>query len=164
MCNVPHGRREAGCVTIAEHWIRVPLDQKPKMARDTTGRTTIIPRHLFLRLMVFNDREKALDIQRQLSKGGLFFDLARANSSDSATADEGGYLGDLETTQLNPAWSSAAMKLEPGEISPIVEANGRYFIVQRMPRNFRQEAEAVFNKAMDLRNQGRLRDSASELL
>jgi tetratricopeptide (TPR) repeat protein len=161
-CHMADEKR--GAFTIAEHWIRVPLDQKPKLARNTTGRTTIIPRHLFLRLMVFNDREKALDIQRQLSKGSLFFDLARANSSDSATASEGGYLGDLETTQLDPAWSSAVMKLEPGEISPIVEANGKYFIVQRMPRNFRQQAEAVFNKAMDLRNQRRLQDSASELL
>jgi tetratricopeptide (TPR) repeat protein len=114
--------------------------------------------------MIFNDREKASDIQRQLSNGGSFLDLARANSVDPATAEGGGYLGDVETAQLDPAWSSAALPLEPGETSPIIEANGKYFIVQRMSRTFRQEAEAVFNSAMDLRKQGRVQDSSRELL
>jgi hypothetical protein len=153
-----------GAFTISEHWIRAPLNQKRTVALNAAGRTTIVPRHLFLRLMIFNDREKASDIQRQLSNGGSFLDLARANSVDPATAEGGGYLGDVETAQLDPAWSSAALPLEPGETSPIIEANGKYFIVQRMSRTFRQEAEAVFNSAMDLRKQGRVQDSSRELL
>jgi len=33
-----------------------------------------------------------------------------------------------------------------------------------MPRNFREDAEAVFNKAMDLRKQGKQQESVNELL
>ncbi len=37
-------------------------------------------------------------------------------------------------------------------------------MLQRMPRNFREDAEAVFNKAMDLRKQGKQQESVNELL
>jgi len=37
-------------------------------------------------------------------------------------------------------------------------------MLQRMPRNFREDAEAVFNKAMDLRKQGKHQESINELL
>ena len=161
-CHMADEKR--GAFTIAEHWIRTPVDQKRTVAVTAAGRTTIVPRHLFLRLMVFDDRGKATDIQRQLAQGGSFFELARANSVEKTSAEGGGYLGDLETAQLDPACSSAALRLEPGETSPIVEANGKYFIVQRMPRNFREQAQAVFNHAMELRKQGRLQDSSRELL
>ena len=93
-------------------------------------------------MIVLDDREKAAAIRQQLLSGGSFFDLARANSIDRDTAINGGYLGDLKTSQLDPAWSAAALKLQPGEISDVVGANGKYVIFQRLPRNFRKEAES----------------------
>ena len=33
-----------------------------------------------------------------------------------------------------------------------------------MPRNFREDAEAVFNKAMDLRKQGNRQESVKQLI
>ena len=96
--------------------------------------------------------------------GGSFFELARVNSIDCSSAENGGYVSDVETNQLDPIWSTAALKLQPREISDIVEANEKYVILQRLPRNFREDAEAVFNKAMDLRKQGKQQESVSELL
>jgi len=154
-----------GAFVIAEHWIRVNPEQKVKVqAHNPAWRTTITPRHLFLRMMVLNDRTKAAEIRQQLLSGGSFFELARANSTEPGTASKGGYLGDLNASQLDPAWSGAALKLQPGEISDIVEADGKYVLVQRMPRNFRVEAEAIFNRAMELRKQGKLQDSVNGLL
>jgi len=154
-----------GAFVIAEHWIRVNPDAKGKVAaQNPAWRTTITPKHLFLRTIVLEDRGKAAEIRQQLLSGGSFFELARANSIDRETASKGGYLGDLEASHLEPAWSAPALKLEPGEISNVIEANGKYVILQRMPRNFRVEAEAAFNKAMDLQKQGKHQEAVNGLL
>lgn len=154
-----------GAFVIAEHWIRVQPGQEVKgPAPNPAWRTTITPRHLFLRMMVSDDRAKASEMRQQVVAGGSFFDLARANSSDRATAPNGGYMGDLEPSQLDPAWSAAALKLEPGEISDVLEANGKYVVLGRMPRNFREDAEGIFNKAMELRKQGKQQEAMNELL
>jgi len=154
-----------GAFVIAEHWIRVNPEAKITPApHNPAWRTTITPKHLFLRMTVVDDRGKASEIRQQLAAGGSFFDLARSNSMERDTASKGGYLGDLEAGQLEPAWSAAALKLLPGEISDVVEASGKFFILQRMPRNFRVEAEALFNKAMELQKQGKHQDAVNGLL
>jgi predicted CXXCH cytochrome family protein len=154
-----------GAFTIAEHWIRVqPGDKAGAAKMDPAWRSTITPRHLYLRWMVLDDRAKAAAIRRQLQSGGSFYELAQADSMDHDTAGSGGYLGDLQVGQLDPAWSAAALKLEPGEISEVIPAKGRYIILQRMPRNFREDAELVFNQAMDLRKQGKPQEAIAELL
>jgi tetratricopeptide (TPR) repeat protein len=154
-----------GAFIMADHWIRVHPEQKATVpAQNPAWRTTVTPKHLYLRMIVLDDQGKAPAIRQQLLAGGSFFDLAQANSIDRDTGIQGGYLGDLDRSRLDPAWSAAALKLQPGEISNVVEANGKYFLLQRLPRNFREDAEAVFNKAMDLRKQGKHQESANELL
>ena len=145
-----------GAFHLADHWIRVHPEQKVEVAatRNPAWRTTVTPKRLFLRMIVSDSREKATAILAQLQSGGSFFDLARANSTDRESAINGGYLGDLEAAKLDPAWSAAALKLQPGEISDVAEANGKYIVLQRLPQNFREDAEAAFNKAMELRKQG----------
>jgi tetratricopeptide (TPR) repeat protein len=153
-----------GAFVIAEHWIRVQPGQKTEApAHNPAWRTTITPHRLFLRKIVLDDRGKASAIRQQLLAGESFFELARINSIDRGTIN-GGYLGDLDAGQLDPAWSAIALKLLPGEISDVVEAGGKYIILQRMPRNFREDAEAVFNKAMELRKQGKQQESINEML
>ena len=154
-----------GAFVIADHWIRVPDKQGTEVvSHNPAWRTRITPKHLFLRMIVVDDREKARSLREQLRAGGSFFDLARANSMDHSTAVNGGYMGDLEASQFDAAWSATAEQLEPGEISEVVEANGKYVILQRLSRNFREDAEAVFNKAMDLRKQGKQREAVNEML
>jgi tetratricopeptide (TPR) repeat protein len=153
-----------GAFIMADHWIRVHPEQKIDVAaHNPAWRTKIPPKRLYLRTIVFDDREKASAVRQQLLAGGSFFELARANSIDQATADTGGYLGDVDRSQLEPTLSAAALKLQPGEISNVVASNGKYFTLQRLPRNFRGDAEAVFNKAMDLRKQGKLQESQNTL-
>jgi predicted CXXCH cytochrome family protein len=162
-CHMPNQIR--GAFVIAEHWIRVHPEQKVKAAaHNPAWQSTIAPKHLYLRKIVLDDRGKASVIRQQLLSGGSFFELARANSIDPSTAANGGYVGDLEIRQMDSAWSAAALKLQPGEISDVVEANGKYVIVQRMPRNFREDAEAIFDNGMELRKQGKQQESINELL
>jgi predicted CXXCH cytochrome family protein len=162
-CHMPDQTR--GAFIMSDHWIRVHPEQKVEVAAPIPAwRTKITPKHLYLRMMVFDDREKALTVRQQLLAGGSFFELAKASSIDRVTGDTGGYLGDLDPNQLDPALSAAGLKLQPGEISNVVESNGKYFTLQRMPRNFREDAAAVFDKAMDLRKQGKLQESKNELV
>jgi len=154
-----------GAFVIAEHWIRIHPEQGVKVPeRNPAWRTTIAPNHMYLRMIVLDDREKAAAILRQLQSGGSFFELAYANSVDRATQLNGGYLGDVEAGKMDPAWSAAAMKLAPGQIGNVVEAGGKYVIVQRMPRTFREDAEVVFNQAMELRKKGKQQEAMQGML
>lgn len=162
-CHLPEQTR--GAFVMADHWIRVPRERQAQAtARDPAWRTTITPTHLYLRVLVTDDRQKATAIRRQILQGGSFFELARANSLDRESAPNGGFLGDLDRSQLDPAWSAAALKLRPGEISDLIDAGGKYFTLERAPRDFREDAEAVFKHAMELRKQGRQQEAINELL
>ncbi len=163
-CHMPESKANAPFI-ISDHWIRVHPEQhvavpapSPAWASEKT------PKHLFVRLIVVNDAAKASAIREQLVSSGSFFELARANSTDRASAINGGYLGDLDASALDSAWSKAALMLRPGEVSQVIPDGSRYFIVGRMPRNFREEAEARFNHAMELRKAGDRQQSAAELL
>ncbi|MBV9499578.1 MAG: tetratricopeptide repeat protein [Acidobacteriaceae bacterium] len=150
---------------IADHWIRVHPEQHVSApAQLPEWKTQVTPKHLFLRMIVLNDAPKAASIREQLANGGSFFDLARDNSLDKASAMNGGFLGDLTSSQLDAAWSGPALRLQPDEISDVISAQRKYFIIARMPRNFREDAEAHFKTAMDLRKQGDRQKSAAELL
>jgi Flp pilus assembly protein TadD len=155
-----------GAFHLADHWIRVHDEQKTQVKEhDPAWRSTLTPKHVYLREIVVDDKEKASVMRQRLVAGDSFFDLARANSVDRETGVNGGYMGDLEAGKMDPSWSAAALKLQPGEISNVVtEANGKYAIVGRMPRNFRYDAEVRFDKAIELRKEGKQMEARAELL
>jgi predicted CXXCH cytochrome family protein len=163
-CHMPDSKHNTPFV-ISDHWIRVHPEQNVEVPKHSPQWTSkVVPRHLFVCLMVLDDGAKAAAVREQLASGSSFFDLARTNSADRASAINGGYLGDLDANELNPAWAQAALVLKPGEVSPVIAVQGRYFIVGRMPRNFREEAEARFNHAMELRKAGDRQQTAAELV
>jgi Flp pilus assembly protein TadD len=115
-------------------------------------------------MIVTGDRSTAEQLRQQIVSGGSFFELARAHSIDSKTAANGGFAGDLTVAGLDSPLGAAASLLQPAALSNIIEDKGKFFLLQRMPRNFREDGEAVFNKAMDLRAQGQRQQSAAELI
>lgn len=162
-CHMPDQKR--GAFIMADHWIRVLRGGTAKAKEHNPAwRTTVTPQRLYLRIMVLEIREKALEMHGQLQTGASFFDLARANSIDRDSAVNGGYLGDMEAARLDPAWSAAALKLEPGQTSEVIEANGKFVILQREPRTFREDAEAKFDDAVNLRKQGKQQEANAALI
>lgn len=159
-CHLPDTRQRPPLV-VADHWIRVhPEQHVPVTQHSAAWRSQIAPKHEYLRMITVDDRAKAEALHQRLSAGASFFDLARANSVDRASGENGGYVGDLTEDQI----PKAALALEPGELSKPIQLNGNYVILQRMPRNFREDAEAVFNKALTLRNSGNRQQSAATIL
>jgi len=153
--------RQRPPLVVADHWIRVHPEQRVPVTQDSPAcRSQVTPRHEYLRMIAVDDRAKADALHQQIAAGASFFDLARANSTDRASAENGGYLGDVRGDQL----PDAALALRPGELSGVVDLNGKYIILQRMPRNFREDAEAVFDKAMALRNRGDRQQAAAMML
>lgn len=163
-CHMPETTKRAPLI-ITDHWIRVHPEQKVAVPpQKPEWRSQAQPKHLYLRLIVLDDKGKADALHGQLVAGGSFFELARANSLDRQSGMNGGFLGDLETPQLPAAWASTALRLQPGEISAVIADGEKYYIVQRMTRNFREQAEATFAAAMKLRAKGDRQQAAAELL
>jgi predicted CXXCH cytochrome family protein len=163
-CHLP--KQIHGAFHLADHWIRVHPEQNTKVTaqQNPAWRSTLTPKHLYLREIVLDDAEKAAAARQQLLSGVSFFELARANSMDRQTAINGGFMGDLDARKLDPAWPQAVLKLQPGETSDIFEANGKYVIVQRLSRTFRDDAEARVNQSTKLRKAGKQQESVAELV
>jgi predicted CXXCH cytochrome family protein len=162
-CHMPN--QIHGAFHLANHWIDVHPEQKTRVTEHNPAwRSTLTPLHLYLRMIVLDDMKKASAIRQQLLAGGSFFELARANSLDRESGTNGGYLGDLEASHLDPAWPVSVLKLQPGEFTDVVEVSGKYVIIQRLARNFREAAEAKVNEATTLRKEGKPQESVNALV
>ena len=80
-------------------------------------------------------RTNAAAVLKTLKAGGDFAMLAKANSQDQGTAQNGGDLGFFaKTGQMPPAFEEAAFKLKPGTTSGIVETPFGYHIIKVIER------------------------------
>ena len=75
-------------------------------------------------------KSKAEDILKQLKAGGNFADLAKKNSDDPGSKDQGGELPMIATSSMDPAYAQAAMSLNPGQTSGLVRSSFGYHIIQ----------------------------------
>ena len=75
-------------------------------------------------------KAKAEDLLKQLKAGGNFAELAKKNSDDPGSKEQGGELPMIGTAQLDPAYARAAMALNPGQTSDVVRSQFGYHIIQ----------------------------------
>jgi peptidyl-prolyl cis-trans isomerase D len=75
-------------------------------------------------------KAKAEDVLKQVQAGGNFADLAKKYSDDPGSKDQGGELPMMPTSNLDPAYSQAAMALNPGQTSGLVRSQFGYHIIQ----------------------------------
>jgi peptidyl-prolyl cis-trans isomerase D len=97
-------------------------------------------------------REKAAQIQSAVSKAPkTFAEVARKESQDPGSASQGGDLGFFARGAMTKAFEDAAFSLKKGDISPVVETEFGFHIIQLQDiktgktRNFedmRKEVEA----------------------
>ncbi len=79
--------------------------------------------------ILVGDRKEAMEVLDELARGGNFEELAKKHSID-ATADRGGDVGFFRQGQLVPDFEKAALKLEKGQTSGIVETQFGYHIIK----------------------------------
>ena len=145
---------DQGTFHMTDHWIRVHPEQGIKPPQHDEGlRSQVQPLHEFLRVIVTDESAKAETASRRLATGEAFFDVAHDLSID-ATAPGGGYVGEMWLSQMDANLRAAAAKLGYGETSGIVDMGNRWIILQRMPRDFKLEADQLFQQATDLKLRG----------
>jgi hypothetical protein len=95
-----------------------------------------------VRFLAHKDRAEVEDLVDRLSKGADFATLARLHSEDERTRRDGGLLPPFGVAGPEPI-AEPAMKLQEGELSPIIEADAggvpHYYLVYCLKRIERRQ-------------------------
>jgi peptidyl-prolyl cis-trans isomerase SurA len=79
-------------------------------------------------------KEKLQEIRQRIIDGESFEFLAKAYSQDPGSAQDGGNLGFAKRGMMVPEYESAAMNLQPMELSEIVESAFGYHLIQLLEK------------------------------
>jgi Flp pilus assembly protein TadD len=156
-CHMPSV--EMGPLHLVDHLIRVHPEQKIQAVNPGSGLSTKIPPiSEYLRMIATKTAESAASARDRVSKGESFYKVARETSVDPS-ADIGGYLGRKMLAEFSADLSGAAARLAYGEMSPVIQSAGRWVILQRLPRDFRWDADQLQIQAEDLAARGDARSA-----
>ncbi|PIW60345.1 SurA N-terminal domain-containing protein [Shewanella sp. CG12_big_fil_rev_8_21_14_0_65_47_15] len=75
-------------------------------------------------------KTKAEDLAKQLDNGADFADLAKANSDDTLSAEQGGKLDWFEPGVMDPSFDAALFALNKGEHSGVVKTDFGFHIIK----------------------------------
>lgn len=135
-CHMPSV--EMGPLHLVDHLIRVHPEQKIPAVQRAELKTQVRPVSGYLRMIVTNTAEAAERSRDRLRAGESFYTVARESSVD-ATASIGGYLGRRDFDN--------GTALDYGETGEVKQQDGRWVILQRLPRDFRWDAEKLQGEA-----------------
>jgi peptidyl-prolyl cis-trans isomerase C len=117
--------RVAGDAEPSDEEIQKYYEQN-KEAQFTTPAQRCVRHILFTK----DQKEKAEDVKQQLEDGGDFAELAKENSEDPGSAENGGDLGCLGKGETVPEFEQAAFEAEQGEIVGPVQTEFGYHVLQ----------------------------------
>ena len=99
--------------------------------------------HVNARHILVATREEAEQLRTQVQAGADFAALARANSLDSFTREQGGDLGYFPRgVLLSTEVEEAAFRLQPGQVSEVIASDLGYHILQVLDRVEEMEISA----------------------
>ena len=107
----------------------------------------------YLRLIATRSPETAAAARERIAKGDSFYKVAQEMSVDRSAAI-GGYLGRKKLSELGSGMDEDAALLGYGETSRVLPVDGRWLILQRLPRDFRWDAEQLELSAEQLAASG----------
>lgn len=82
------------------------------------------------RHILVDSKDKALELFKKIKDGADFADLAKQNSGDPGSKEQGGDLGFFVRGQMVPQFEQAAFSLKPGEVSEPFETQFGWHIVK----------------------------------
>ena len=118
---------------VAQYFSKVPKDSLPYFSTEVEVGQIVIPAQV-------NDKAKQAtmaklnDIRAQVLGGADFATLAKQYSEDPGSGKEGGFLGFFGRGELVPEYEAASMKLEPGQLSPVVQSQFGFHLIQFIER------------------------------
>lgn len=99
------------------------------------------------RHILVDSEDKAKELKKKIEEGGDFAALAKENSKDPGTKDDGGMLGYFSTGQMVPAFEQAAFALKKGEVSNPVQSQFGWHLIKVEDR--RQKPPPTFDEVKD---------------
>ena len=117
------------------------------------------------RHILVDSEDKAKDIADKIAKGGDFAALAKENSKDPGSKEDGGMLGFFGRGQMVPQFEEAAFRLKKGEVSPPVKSQFGYHIIKLEDRRDKKlpAFEEVKDKILNSMIQKKAQDVAVDL-
>jgi len=115
--------------------------------------------------ILVDTEDKAKELRAKLAAGGDFAQLAKENSTDTGSKDQGGSLGYFGHGQMVPEFETAAFKLEKGQVSDPVHTNFGWHIIKlddrrkKEPPSFAAVKDTIMNSLIVRKAQ----DAASEM-
>lgn len=118
---------------VAEYFAKFPADSLPEIdAQYEVAEITIQP------IISEEERERVrmelTELRERIIKGEKFSVLAKLYSQDPGSATKGGELGFFGRGKMVSEFEAAAFALKPGEVSPIVETQYGFHILQLIER------------------------------
>ncbi len=116
----------------------IPKDSLPFFSKELeVGQIVKYPKVSKVQKIVVRDRLN--EIRKQIVDNGKdFAEIAAEVSEDPLSARDGGNLGFFKQGELVPEYEAAALKLKPGETSPVVESQFGFHIIQLIERRGNQ--------------------------
>ncbi|MBK0401482.1 peptidylprolyl isomerase [Adhaeribacter sp. BT258] len=118
---------------VAKYYNKIPKDSLPYFSTEVeVGQIVKIGKPSRKNRDEARARLEAL--KKRIEAGEDFATLARQYSEDPGSAAEGGTLGFFKKKELVPEYEAAALKLEPGKLSHIVESQFGFHLIQLIER------------------------------
>ena len=117
------------------------------------------------RHILVDTEEKAKELHDKIKAGGDFAQLAKENSKDTGSKDQGGLLGWLVAGQLVPEFAAQVAKMQKGELSDPVKTQFGWHIIKLEDRRRKEPPtfDAVKNTIMNSLAVRKAQDKAGEL-
>ncbi len=119
---------------VQDFFSKIPADSLPYFnAQVEVGQIVIYPKvSKELNDLAF---QTITDLRNRIINGESFSKLASVYSEDPGSRDNGGELGFVNRTDLDPTFASAAFALKnPGDISDVIQSKFGYHIIQLIER------------------------------
>lgn len=107
---------------VTDEAVQAAYDEKYAKAPDTT--------EYHASHILVDSEEKAKDLKSQIDGGADFAELAKANSSDSGSAVNGGDLGWFGTGMMVKPFEEAVIALKPGEVSAPIKTDFGWHVIK----------------------------------
>jgi parvulin-like peptidyl-prolyl isomerase len=119
--------------------------------------------HVWIRHILVEDQEIALEVVEKLAEGEDFVGLALEYSTDTVNSNQGGDLGWFSFGMMIPAFEEAAFELAVGEISEPVQTDFGWHILQSLGKEERQIPSSAYDQLRNEAFSNWLLDKRAEL-
>jgi len=120
------------------------------------------------RHILVETEEKAKELLAKIKAGGDFAAIAKENSTDTGSKEQGGLLGYFGRGQMVPEFEKAAFTMTKGQVSEPVKTNFGWHIIKvedrrrKPPPSFDEVKETILNSLAVLKAQQKVADLRKE--